>query len=296
MRILLTGANGQLGCELVDQSRDSGIHVDATDLPEIDIGRPAHARNAVVERRPDLVINAAAYTAVDQAEQETDIAFQVNAHGPKHLAKACRAAGIPIIHISTDYVFEGTRATPYLEDDPLSPIGIYGISKAQGETFVRDILDRHIIIRTSWLYGVYGHNFVKTMLRLAAQQEEIKVVADQRGCPTSAADLAGAVLSVANQIGSGENSDWGTYHYCGKGETTWFEFAEAIFERARTHTDLAVTRVVPISTASFGAPAPRPAFSVLSCDRIRQRFGIIQRPWIDSLDETITRIYSVTVE
>ena len=292
MRILLTGAKGQLGCEIVGQSRGSGIHVDATDLPETDISRSDQARNAVHDYRPDLVINAAAYTAVDRAEAEEDIAFQVNAHGPKYLAETCEAAGIPMIHISTDYVFAGTRETPYSEDDPLSPVGIYGQSKAQGETFVRDILNRHIIIRTSWLYGVYGHNFVKTMLRLGAEQEEIKVVADQRGCPTSAADLAAAVLVVANHVNRGHMSDWGTYHYCGKGETTWFDFAETIFQQARKHTALAVTRVVPISTASFGAPAPRPCFSVLSCQRIRQRFGIAQRPWLDSLDETITRIFS----
>jgi len=291
MRILLTGAKGQLGCELVQQSRTRGIHIDATDLPDIDIGRPDHVRHVVAEHGPTLVINAAAYTAVDKAEEDADIAFQVNAHGPKHLAEACEAAGIPMIQVSTDYVFDGTRNTPYAEDDPLSPIGVYGISKAKGEIAVRQFLDRHIIIRTSWLYGVYGDNFVKTMLRLGAEQEEIKVVADQRGCPTSAADLAAALISVANRIDSGDVSDWGAYHYCGKGETTWFDFSEAIFERARKHVDLAVNRVVPISTASFGAPAPRPAYSVLSCERIRQRFGITQRPWFDSLDETIARIY-----
>ncbi|CAB5137129.1 dTDP-4-dehydrorhamnose reductase (EC [Olavius algarvensis associated proteobacterium Delta 3] len=292
MKILLTGADGQLGREVVRQSRNSGIHVDATDLPDTDIGRADHVRRAVAEYQPELVINAAAYTAVDKAELETEIAFQVNAGGPRHLAEACGSSGIPMVHISTDYVFNGTRQTPYGENDPLTPIGVYGVSKAQGETFVREILDRHIIVRTSWLYGVYGHNFVKTMLRLGAQQEEIRVVADQRGCPTSAADLAAALLSMIHQIGTGGVSEWGTYHYCGKGETTWFHFAEAVFERARSHTSLAVTRVVPISTTAFGAPAPRPAFSVLSCERIRQRFGIAQRPWIDSLDDTITRIYT----
>jgi len=292
MNLLLAGANGQLGREMMVQCRKGGIHAVGLDLPELDIGRADPVRDAVATYRPELVINAAAYTAVDTAETDTEAAFRVNATGARLLAEVCRTAGIPMIHISTDYVFNGTRDTPYTEDAPLSPIGVYGISKAQGETWVRHHLHRHMIIRTSWLYSVYGHNFVKTMLRLGRQQEEVRVVADQRGCPTSAEDLAGALLAMARQIGSEGASHWGTYHYCGKGDTTWFHFAEAIFKRASNYIPLRVSRLVPISTTDFGAPAPRPAYSVLSCERIRQRFGIIQHPWPDSLDDTITRLLS----
>ena len=271
---------------------NSNLRIVGTDLPDTDITRADHVRGAIAEVQPELVINAAAYTTVDKAEEDAAAAFRVNAVGAKLLADVCETSGTPMIHISTDYVFDGTGETPYSEDAPLSPVGVYGISKAQGETHVRNHLERHIIVRTSWLYGVFGHNFVKTMLKVGTQREEIGVIVDQRGCPTNAGDFAAALLSVAEQIGLGDVSNWGTYHYCGKGETTWYHFAEAIFETARHHIPLKVTRVIPISTESFGAPAPRPAYSALSCERIRQSFGIDQRPWRDSLNNTVVRILS----
>ena len=289
--ILIVGSNGQLGWELVRQSRLRGLEVQALDYPGIDIGDADSAYACLAPLSVKILVNAAAYTAVDRAESEPDAAFAVNQVGPRNLAGFCREKQIPLIHLSTDYVFDGTKSNPYLEQDPLKPLGVYGRSKEAGEAEVRDLLVSHVIVRTAWLYGVHGQNFVKTMLKLAREQKTLRVVADQWGCPTYAANLAAAVLKVAGLYLASHPVAWGTYHYCGAGKTTWHGFADAIFEFARKHESLKVREIAPITTAKYPTPARRPANSVLDCSKIERNFGIRPRPWKEALEEMIDRLY-----
>lgn len=206
---------------------------------------------------------------MDRAETERDAAWAANCDGAAHIAASCRDMGIPLIHISTDYVFDGTKGGPYREDDPVNPLSVYGASKEAGERAVRDALREHVILRTAWVYSAHGHNFVKTMLRLAAECPALRVVADQTGAPTAAADLAAAIAHIATQIGAG-NTAWGTYHFTGAGAVTWHGFAEAIFARAERWRG-PKPRVEAIATAEYPTPARRPANSVLDCARIGGR-------------------------
>lgn len=293
MRILVTGSNGQLGWELCSQGSLHGFQVIPCDLPELDITKKSEVNRVIHESKASLVVNAAAYTAVDQAESEPDSAFRVNRDGPTHLAKACQKENIPLVHISTDYVFDGSKRGAYIETDEISPIGVYGKSKAAGEEKIRTGIEEHIIVRTSWLYSTHGQNFVKTMLRLGAEREVLRVVADQHGCPTYTGDLAEAILAIAKQVGEGRPVPWGTYHYCGKGASTWHEFAEAVFQFARQYEPLAVKHVEAISTSEYPTPAKRPANSVLGCTLIEKAFGLTPKPWAQSLGVMINRYYRV---
>ncbi len=290
MKLLIIGSNGQLGWALGEKSVRAGFTVESVDLPDFNITDPAQVALQVERSAPDLVINASAYTAVDRAEEEPELAYAVNAKGPGYLADACAARDIPMIQVSTDYVFDGSRKRPYLESDPVSPLGVYGKSKAAGDDAVRQRLAEHIIIRTAWLYGVHGHNFVKTMLRLGRERETLSVVADQRGCPTYAADLADAILAVSGRITGGLQDGWGTYHYCGRGSTTWHGLTEKIFKIAGTIIPLKVKKVRPITTADYPTPAERPANSVLDCRRLEAVFGVRTRPWEESLAEMLDAV------
>jgi len=284
MKLLITGSNGQLGWELLRQGEERGFSIVPLDLPEFDITDQIAVTNVVDRSDPDVVINAAAYTAVDKAESDHALTFAVNREGPFYLAIACAEKGIPLIHVSTDYVFDGLKNGPYLETDPVSPVGIYGKSKAEGEAEVRRNLKEHIIVRTAWLYGVHGNNFVKTMLKLGKEREEIKVVADQYGCPTFAADLAGAILDITSRIKEDSNIPWGTYHYCGGGSTTWFGFASRIFEIAKGYESFKLEKVTPIKTAEYPTPAKRPANSVLDCSLLAKEFNLYPPLWDKSLE------------
>ena len=246
--------------------------------------------------QPDAVANAAAFTPVDKAQTEEAPAFAVNKTGCANLARICASRKIPLIHISTDYVFDGQKGTPYLETDPLSPIGVYGRSKAEGEVLIRSSLTQHLIVRTSWLYGRHGQNFVKTMLRLAASRKEIQVVADQYGSPTNAADLAGAVLALVERLQAGSDIEWGTYHYCGKGVISWHIFAKKIMELAHRYGGIQTATVVPVATADYPTAAMRPAYSALDCSRIEKHFGINRRPWAESLEIMIRQILAAPQE
>ncbi len=291
MRLLIVGARGQLGSALQRASREKGWAPAAVDLPEVDIADPESIRAALKDASPDLVVNAAAYTAVDRAEDEPEAAFAANRDGPRNLARACARSGIFLVHVSTDYVFDGTAGRPYTEDDPVSPLGVYGKSKAAGEDAVRDELPAHLIVRTSWLYAAGGRNFVRTMIRIGKTEKAVRVVADQFGSPTNAADLASAILEMAERAVSAQSQIlWGTYHFCNWGVVSWHGFAEAIFAKTRGRIPLRVEQVAPITTDQFSAAAPRPAYSVLSCDRIGRRFGIVPRPWEDALSETLKEI------
>ena len=289
--IAIVGSNGQLGWELVRQGNTLGRKMLALGSADIDVTRSESIAGCLKAGSVQLVINAAAYTAVDLAETEKKRAFEVNRDGPANLAGFCARAGIPLIHVSTDYVFDGSKADAYREDDPVAPIGVYGQSKAAGETEVRRISPRHLIVRTAWLYGVHGHNFVKTMLRLRREKKTIKVVDDQTGCPTYAADLARAILLMTDHILGGKKTCWGTYHYCGAGSVTWCGFAKAIFEIAAKHEAVDTPKVIPITSAEYPTPVKRPANSVLDCSKIENQFGIQPRPWIDSLTDMIDTLY-----
>jgi len=299
MKILITGSNGQLGQELLhgvwkrEKSLEgAGLKLIGLSRSELDISSATQTENAVSKFGPSLVINAAAYTAVDQAETERKAAFAVNRDGPANLARSCARAKIPLIHISTDFVFDGNRKSPYPETAPISPLGAYGESKAAGEEAVRAELTEHIILRTSWLYGAYGGNFVKTMLRLGKERDILRIVSDQYGCPTSSTDLAEATLLIAKHIRNSGKARWGTYHFCGRGITSWHGFAEKIFEFARKYGENRIPRVQPIPTAEYPTPAIRPAFSAMDCGQIQKHFGIKNRAWEKSLENVICRIYS----
>ncbi len=296
MKLLVIGANGQLGWALAKKSTHNDFDMESVDLPVFNITDQDSVMGQVEKSAPDLVINASAYTAVDKAETESELAFAVNEKGPSYLAKACVTHDIPLIHISTDYVFDGEKKTPYLESDPVSPIGVYGKSKAAGEDAIRNKLHRHIIIRTAWLYGTHGQNFVKTMLRIGKEHETLRVVADQWGCPTYAADLAEAILAVSSQVLNGAKDCWGTYHYCGQGSTTWYGFAEEIFNIANTQISLKVRKVEPVTTDDYPTPTRRPANSVLDCSRIQEIFGIKTRPWKESLSEMLKIVFSQGID
>lgn len=292
MKVLITGANGQLGQELVRQGLAYKHKIHSVNHQELDITNETHLRQMLTHVSPSLVINAAAYTDVDGAEKESGMAYAVNKNGPAYIARYCADHDLPLIHMSTDYVFDGTKSGPYHESDPIAPLGVYGLSKAQGEDVIRTTLKKHLIVRTSWLYSVYRNNFVKTILKLGQEQTDLRVVADQFGSPTSAADLAEALLTIVKKMGAGEQFDWGTYHYCGKGITTWHGLAEKIIQHAKSYVALQIKQVTPITTAEWPTPTKRPPYSVLDCSRLISQFGIALKPWQDSLKDTIARICS----
>lgn len=292
MKVLITGANGQLGRELARQSPTFDFEAHALDRQQLDISNENRIHQVLARLCPSVVINAAAYTQVDRAEAEPDLAYAVNTDGPGYLAKYCADNHLALIHVSTDYVFDGTKDQPYQEDDPIAPLGIYAQSKARGEAAIRSVLLNHIIVRTSWLYGVYRHNFVKTILKLASEKRTLRVVADQFGSPTSAADLAETILIITRKIATPNKHMWGTYHYCGAGITSWHGLAEKIIELAASYADLRTRRVQAISTADWPTAAPRPPYSALNCTRLKSQFGIDLQPWQQSLNITIARIFS----
>jgi len=293
MRILVTGAKGQVGWELSNRSGRRGFEILALDRSELDITYSSAVSKEVNRSGISLVINAAAYTAVDEAESKPELAFAANRDGPAYLASACAEAGIPLIHISTDFVFDGEKQGPYQERDQVSPLSVYGKSKAAGETAVRERLREHIILRTSWVYGVHGRNFVKTMLRLGREKEVVQVVANQYGCPTYAADLADAILKIAARIQDNRQVPWGTYHYCGKGVTSWHGLGEATLSLAKKYTSLRVKKIEAIRTAEYPTPAKRPFNSVLDCSLVEKTFNIHPKPWRESLAQMIKIMFSV---
>lgn len=292
MKVLILGTSGQVGTELMRAAWPQDTELVGLARPDVDMARPETVEAAVAGHAPDLVVNATAYTAVDKAESDRDAAFAVNRDGPGRLAAACAARGVPLIHISTDYVFDGTKPAPYTEEDPVAPLGAYGASKEAGEAAVRAACPRHVILRTSWVYAAHGANFVRTMLRLGAEREEMRVVADQHGAPTAASDIAAAIVTIAGRIAEakgGRDVPWGTYHFTGTGETTWHGFAERIFRRLKTATGRR-PRLQAIATADYPTPARRPANSRLDCARIRTAFGIEAPRWEDSLDRVLDEL------
>lgn len=296
MRVLITGANGQVGHELV-QLAPAGMDAIELDSRALDITQPAAVQAAVTHHRPDLIINSAAYTAVDKAEQEPERAHAVNAQGVRHLAQAAEATGIPVFHISTDYVFDGSASQAYREDALPQPSGVYGASKLAGEQALIETLPRHLILRTSWVFGSHGNNFVKTMLRLGRERDELSIVADQYGGPTAAASIARALWGLAVQYQDGGALKWGLYHYAGTPHCTWYDFAQAIFGLA---DKLGMLEAMPllhaIETVDFPMPAKRPAWSVLDSRRCYDTFGIAAPDWHSDLHAVIGELHDNLVD
>jgi dTDP-4-dehydrorhamnose reductase len=286
--ILVFGGGGQLGQELNRSAASSNIALTALPRSEVDIADPAQVKAAIRHYKPDVVVNAAAYTNVDQAEDDYETALRANACGPRVLASACYAADTPIIHVSTDYVFDGTKPEPYTETDSVAPIGAYGRSKAEGEAAVRATAQKHLIIRTAWVYGEFGKNFLKTVLKLASERDELRIVADQQGNPTSTGEIASAILSIAPRLQS-KDAPWGTYHFSGSGVTSWHGFAEWIVAAQARHTRRKPT-VRPIPTRDYPTKAARPANSALDCSLFTKMFGITPALWTVESERVINAL------
>ena len=274
MKVLVFGARGMLGKDLVP-ALSVKHQVLARDIEDLDIADQQRVQKEIETLRPQVVVNAAAYTDVDGCEAKRELAFSVNAEGARNIAAGCAASNARMIHLSTDYVFDGTSSAPYREEDPPNPLNVYGASKLQGERQIREVLENHLIIRTEWLFGRHGKNFVDTILRLAAQQEELRVVNDQRGAPTFTKDLSWAIEKLL------EKEVKGILHITNSGSCTWYEFARQILiEKKIDHVS-----IVPISSAALTRPAKRPANSVLDFHRFENLLGQKMRTWEEALKE-----------
>ncbi|MEA2952047.1 MAG: dTDP-4-dehydrorhamnose reductase [Alphaproteobacteria bacterium] len=290
-KIFIAGENGQVAKALARTYRTRGDMVKSAGRGTVDVANEAATLRAIVDFKPDLVINAAAYTAVDKAEDEVEQAYKVNRDGARHVASAARAAGAPLVHISTDYVFDGGKKSPYVESDPTNPIGVYGKSKLAGEAAVAAATPDHVILRTSWVCSPDGNNFVKTMLRLASERDELSVVDDQWGAPTFAADLADAIASIGEKLltTSNRQSLHGIYHATGTGETTWCRFARAIMEKSAARGGPSC-RVRAIPSSDYPTRARRPENSRLDCSKLAQSFGLRLPEWQTSLDRCLDQL------
>lgn len=288
-KIYILGAGGQLGQELLRTSPPSGLGPRAFGHDQLDVTNLAALNEALGGDDCALVVNCAAYTAVDKAESDVEASLAINARGAAAVARACQSADVPLIHISTEYIFDGQKNGPYLEDDQPSPVNVYGQGKAEAESQIRLRAPRHVILRTSWLFSVHGHNFVKTILGLAQSQGRLRVVSDQVGCPTPARDIAVVIMRVARDILAGKPDCYGTFHYCGRGPASRYEFARAILRLASRYLG-AVPEVTPTDSAAFPTPAARPANCVLDCGKITRVFGLEQKPWEPGLDDVITEL------
>lgn len=288
LRILVTGGTGQVGTELACQDWPDHVELVLPGRHELDLASSEAVRAYVMAGRFDAVINPAAYTAVDKAEADCTTAFAVNAMAAAALADATREMNIPLVHVSTDYVFNGSKAEGYQTDDPIDPINVYGASKAAGEHAVRLGNPRHVILRTAWVFSPHGNNFIKTMLRLA-DRPELRVVSDQKGCPTAASDIAEALLIIAMRLIEDRDAPVGTFHFVNEGETTWFGLASEIFDQER-EAGSSAPAVIAISTSDYPTPARRPANSVLSVARLVDQYGISPRPWQSALKDTLAAL------
>jgi dTDP-4-dehydrorhamnose reductase len=281
--IWLVGNRGMLGTEVHNRLQVRNVEHVATDL-EVDIADSQALSKFSGPLALSWIVNCSAYTAVDRAEDEPEKAFRINAEGVRNLARVARQKGAGFLHISTDYVFDGRKEGAYLETDTPNPLGVYGRSKLQGELYIRDNIDRHVILRTAWLYGPYGNNFVRTMLRLFQERDEVRVVSDQWGSPTLAGDLADVILQIITR----QAIQYGTFHFTNEGRTNWFEFASLILELGKKYHHInREVRVVPLTTEQYPTKALRPANSYMSKEKIKATFGISVRFWQEALESFI---------
>ena len=286
MKVLINGRHGQVSHELQRRLGAVGELI-VLGRDQLDLAQPDQVRRQVQNIRPDLIINAAAHTAVDLAESEPQAAFAINAVAPGILAEEALALDIPLIHYSTDYVFDGMKAGPYTEDDTPNPLGVYGKSKLAGEQAIRDVQGKHLILRTSWVYSTHGRNFLLTMQRLLQEKPELRVVADQIGAPTWAGTIANSTLALIERWQANEVADWGTYHLSAQGETSWFGFAQAIGEALRQQGKPCAT-LIAIPSSDYPTPAARPINSRLDCSRLQRDWGVSQPDWQTALRECLT--------
>tara|TARA_B100001250_G_C19815288_1_gene797979 strand:- start:4157 stop:5038 length:882 start_codon:yes stop_codon:yes gene_type:complete len=293
MKVLLTGANGQLGWEIKSQSSKYNFHIEAFDRDNLDITNKDKLRDIMHSVNPDVVINAAAYTSVDSAERNKRQAYNVNHLGVQNLAELCQEKSILLIHISTDYVFNGLKGEAYEESDETLPINIYGHSKLKGEQSIRSLTDRYLIIRTSWVFSSHGHNFIKTILNLIRNKEAIKIVDDQFGCPTSARSLAECIYDICTKYSKFKDIEYGTYHFTNTPSTSWYLFAEAITEMAYKYEIIEHTEnIESISHTEFKSIAKRPLNSSLSSNKIFKTFNISSSNWYEELEFAISKLSS----
>jgi dTDP-4-dehydrorhamnose reductase len=289
MRILVTGKAGQLATSLAARAAgDAKLELVTLSRPELDLEKPVSIAEQFAARQPDLVINAAAYTAVDRAETEPERAFAINRDGAAVAAATAYRLGVPFVHISTDYVFDGSKSRPYVEADETNPLNVYGRSKLEGERAVLAAHPRALVLRTSWVFSPFGSNFVKTMLRLGTDRPVLRVVSDQFGSPTSSVDLAAAILDIAPIL---QREPGGLYHLAGQGSTNWHDFAAFIFQKSKQHGGPA-PELEAISSRDYNTAARRPANSRLDCTAFAQRFGISLRPWEEAVSETVPHCLS----
>lgn len=289
MRVLVFGATGQIGRALIEAAATKGWEASGPSRAEVDICDAPAVVDCVRACAPAAIVNTAGYTAVDRAESEREQAFLVNRDGARILAETAAAAHLPLLHISTDYVFDGRATTPYVETDIVAPLGVYAKSKEAGERAVRAAAPRHVILRTAWVYSPSGTNFVRTMLQLGSERSELSIVDDQLGCPTAAADIADAITTILAAAQAPGFDAWGTYHCVGADAVTWYGFARAIFAGAAPF-EVKPPKLRPVTTADYPLPAPRPAYSVLSTAKLERAFGIRPRPLRASLNACLTRL------
>jgi dTDP-4-dehydrorhamnose reductase len=284
MRIVVTGRHGQVARSLTEAGPEFGVEIVTIGRPELDLALPATVEPLLAAAEPDVILNAAAYTAVDRAEQEPETATMINVAGAGAVAAAAAKLDVPVIHFSTDYVFDGSKATPYTEEDPVAPTSIYGTSKLAGERMIAAAMPNHVILRTAWVYAPYGKNFVRTMLALAQTRDEVRVVADQIGCPTYAPDIAVATIAIArNLLNRPDDARLrGIFNLAGSSETSWAGFAAAIFANLK-EKGMRTPILTPITTAEYPTPARRPANSRLDCAKLRRMHGIQLPSWTASL-------------
>lgn len=294
MRVVVTGREGQVARALAERAYAHDATVVFVGRPECDLALPETISPALLAAQPDIILSAAAYTAVDQAESEDSRATAINGHAAGIIGVAAREIGVPVIHLSTDYVFDGSLQRPYREDDPVGPVSVYGRSKLLGEQTVAAACPDHAILRTAWVYSPFGKNFVKTMLRLARTHDLLRVVSDQQGAPTSALDIADGVLRVAANLldHPQDRSLRGTFHMTGQGETSWAGLAERIFATSQALGG-PTARVEPIATQDYPTPARRPANSRLDCSRLKATHAVALPPWQDSVDACVTRLLEI---
>ena len=288
MKILVLGCKGQLGRCLNDQLVNTDREVIYTSREQIDIADFEVTKSKILELSPDLIINATAYTAVDKAEEDQKTANFINHLAIKNIANICKQLGCWLIHVSTDYVFDGNSNVPYKEDDETNPQGAYGETKLKGELEIQASGCKYIIIRTAWLFSEYGNNFLKTMLRVGTERNELNIVGDQIGCPTYAQDIARSIVEIVPQLNS--RKDNGLYHYCGDQPCSWYDFANAIFDQAMTNNLKIQSIVNSIETSAYPTPAKRPAFSVLDCSKIKNDFGVHASNWLDGVGQVINKL------
>ncbi|EKO3825631.1 dTDP-4-dehydrorhamnose reductase [Vibrio harveyi] len=284
MRVLVTGCNGQVGSSLTKiLTYTENVELLAVNREELDITNQEAVKKTVKAFKPTIIINAAAYTAVDKAEQEIELSYAINCDGPKFLAEAAQEVGAAILHISTDYVFEGNKDGEYSESDVTNPQGVYGASKLAGEIAVSEVCAKHVVLRTAWVFGENGNNFVKTILRLAANRNELSIVGDQLGGPTYAGDIAKVLVEIASRIAKGESVEYGVYHYSGLPHVSWYQFSDVIFDAAAKERIVNKPKLVSITSEQYPTPAKRPRNSKLSTRKINDAFAIEASDWIKAL-------------